>query len=94
MQKVRKQLPALAALVNFWWQGVEQIGEDHQGQRGRKALGRAGWGMLGLGGNMSSTFYDCKAICSVQTPKIVLSPPKGIYRMRVKRSCSRVIRQA
>jgi Family of unknown function (DUF6399)/IclR helix-turn-helix domain len=24
MQKVRKQLPALAALVDFWWQGVEQ----------------------------------------------------------------------
>jgi hypothetical protein len=25
-------------------------GEDHQGQRGRKVLGRSGWGMLGLGG--------------------------------------------
>ena len=24
MHKVRKQLPALAALVDFWWQGVEQ----------------------------------------------------------------------
>jgi len=24
MTKVRKQLPALAALVDFWWQGVEQ----------------------------------------------------------------------
>ena len=24
MTKVRKQLPALAALVDFWWQGVRQ----------------------------------------------------------------------
>ena len=24
MQKVRKQIPALAALVDFWWQGVRQ----------------------------------------------------------------------
>jgi len=24
MSKVRKQVPALAALVDFWWQGVQQ----------------------------------------------------------------------
>jgi hypothetical protein len=24
MTKVRKQVPALAALIDFWWQGVQQ----------------------------------------------------------------------
>ena len=28
MAKVRKQVPALAALVDFWWQGVHQDGES------------------------------------------------------------------
>jgi len=50
MQKVRKQLPALAALVDLWWQGVEQNRVGPSRATRPEGFGKGGLGHAGAGG--------------------------------------------